>query len=217
MIYIPLCIYFNINITPAIYDKTTFTFHYVSISTSTVWFPASQNTDLHSTMYLFQRAGRYYYVDDIVIYIPLCIYFNIPLSAKKSTMFSHLHSTMYLFQRWYERWRISNYKYLHSTMYLFQHQCLRFSVHIILIYIPLCIYFNNDTNLYSVPSFLIYIPLCIYFNERYTFQCAGISKFTFHYVSISTFTKYDRIRIESIYIPLCIYFNWNFTTNFIRL
>ena len=53
-IYIPLCIYFNIDLLNNIWDMYTFTFHYVSIS----------------TCHYGRKEGRN------AIYIPLCIYFN---------------------------------------------------------------------------------------------------------------------------------------------
>ncbi len=119
MIYIPLCIYFNsfrhwlrwfrqyLHSTMYLFQpmpnqyslplRTTFTFHYVSISTS-----------VQSFIHRFS-----------LIYIPLCIYFN---TEKGNDIESQkdLHSTMYLFQRWclepFTAWAYN----LHSTMYLFQ-------------------------------------------------------------------------------------------------
>ena len=115
---------------------------------------------------------------------------------------------MYLFQpckvlRRYMRWWN-----LHSTMYLFQ---------------PI-----TGSNR-EITAF-IYIPLCIYFNTLWQQTPLFSSKFTFHYVSISTglilnttppefnlhSTMYLFQHISTthmiagaiIYIPLCIYFNW---------
>ncbi len=98
------------------------------------------------------------------------------------------------------------------------------------IYIPLCIYFNLNivmtlqlkkihlhSTMYLFQQILplrtgsdeqIYIPLCIYFNRLQKMCGVWTSKFTFHYVSISTScTCYLSCRAYIIYIPLCIYFN----------
>ncbi len=98
-IYIPLCIYFNLlegfalglvlvftfhyvsistsGKTLSAVKRLVFTFHYVSISTLLNTFLTFCQAYLHSTMYLFQPLPdehiRHY---NIIIYIPLCIYFN---------------------------------------------------------------------------------------------------------------------------------------------
>ena len=77
-IYIPLCIYFNIDKIDYAVDIPAFTFHYVSISTRSV------------TTFVYGCSH---------IYIPLCIYFNYTDSAHTASGYTHLHSTMYLFQR----------------------------------------------------------------------------------------------------------------------
>ena len=97
-IYIPLCIYFNDYSYVLTIDGTSFTFHYVSISTILLIISAVATLHLHSTMYLFQLQ---------------------PLPAA-SLQQRYLHSTMYLFQQSF-RPHLSVAKfYLHSTMYLFQ-------------------------------------------------------------------------------------------------
>ena len=75
-IYIPLCIYFNAPARRCGSRKYLFTFHYVSISTTIVATIEHININLHSTMYLFQPvlSDRDRYL--VLIYIPLCIYFN---------------------------------------------------------------------------------------------------------------------------------------------
>ena len=55
---------------------TSFTFHYVSISTLCQTLPISHFQDLHSTMYLFQLGAGFAVFSGLIIYIPLCIYFN---------------------------------------------------------------------------------------------------------------------------------------------
>ena len=99
-------------------------------------------TDLHSTMYLFQHTIIIFYTNRIVIYIPLCIYFNqclsehirqlseiyIPLCIYFNLIpesiciikLINLHSTMYLFQPSSYAKTDRKHKNLHSTMYLFQ-------------------------------------------------------------------------------------------------
>ena len=54
------------------------------------------------------------------------------------------------------------------------------------IYIPLCIYFNTEYSKTGSQRKDIYIPLCIYFNRVIRNGSVTGTKFTFHYVSIST-------------------------------
>ena len=97
-IYIPLCIYFNILPFAVCEYLTSFTFHYVSISTKEAIADCLAEANLHSTMYLFQlcllskplqlQQFTFHYVSistgfrlclcphNFLIYIPLCIYFN---------------------------------------------------------------------------------------------------------------------------------------------
>ena len=57
VIYIPLCIYFNKSQKRAWELATSFTFHYVSISTKQIWNILIFFINLHSTMYLFQHCN----------------------------------------------------------------------------------------------------------------------------------------------------------------
>ena len=57
-------------------DTAKFTFHYVSISTWNLVRMMKQKKYLHSTMYLFQRLEILCNILFLLIYIPLCIYFN---------------------------------------------------------------------------------------------------------------------------------------------
>ncbi len=75
-IYIPLCIYFNKIIFMKYLWIYQFTFHYVSISTTMVKDIFGFLPDLHSTMYLFQLKENILIIKVVIIYIPLCIYFN---------------------------------------------------------------------------------------------------------------------------------------------
>ena len=79
-IYIPLCIYFNADESQLItFCHSSFTFHYVSISTILSMFDTASDVHLHSTMYLFQLDYDLTRVETTLIYIPLCIYFNLDL------------------------------------------------------------------------------------------------------------------------------------------
>ena len=120
VIYIPLCIYFNLNFSCQNLRRHPFTFHYVSISTKL--FPAFMRylCYLHSTMYLFQLLYNFCASWILFIYIPLCIYFNLIDWSIGISHWLNLHSTMYLFQLW--------------TISIFTKSQY--------IYIPLCIYFN---------------------------------------------------------------------------
>ena len=99
------------------------------------------------------------------------------------------------------------YPNLHSTMYLFQLTVIVHCSFSSCIYIPLCIYFNRRNCCINSAFISIYIPLCIYFNDSGHSGGGGSSRFTFHYVSISTESYLNRHTRENIYIPLCIYFN----------
>ena len=79
------------------------------------------------------------------------------------------------------------YPNLHSTMYLFQLTVIVHCSFSSCIYIPLCIYFNRRNCCINSAFISIYIPLCIYFNDSGHSGGGGSSRFTFHYVSISTF------------------------------
>ena len=76
-IYIPLCIYFNYNANGGSGAPSSFTFHYVSISTFCFERTYHILHHLHSTMYLFQLHSRSFILISFIIYIPLCIYFNL--------------------------------------------------------------------------------------------------------------------------------------------
>ena len=76
VIYIPLCIYFNMRPANQHRPVLQFTFHYVSISTKVSALLSVIHAYLHSTMYLFQPFTHRYSSKRKPIYIPLCIYFN---------------------------------------------------------------------------------------------------------------------------------------------
>ena len=78
----------------------------------------------------------------------------------------HLHSTMYLFQHTGRGPKEIPQYNLHSTMYLFQHVLKNSQITRYPIYIPLCIYFNASSMTLTITQYA----------------------FTFHYVSISTFS-----------------------------
>ena len=58
------------------FESSTFTFHYVSISTQYMSYRPKWVSHLHSTMYLFQLSCKKCCACILLIYIPLCIYFN---------------------------------------------------------------------------------------------------------------------------------------------
>mgnify|MGYP006935597631 CR=1 FL=1 len=120
-----------------------FTFHYVSISTS-----------------ILMSCPQI----KILIYIPLCIYFNTWRKMNERTGYQFTFHYVSI-----STYPLSNltvdHIHLHSTMYLFQQE------HVRTLGDGLC---------------CIYIPLCIYFNETSTFLVTFLTLFTFHYVSIST-------------------------------
>ena len=107
-IYIPLCIYFN-HIAPGIRVLLNiFTFHYVSISTTTpltddvgefiyiplcIYFNSLRVSAIEISSYIYIPLCIYFnYVvclyrnADIIIYIPLCIYFNLTSFRAKNSL-----------------------------------------------------------------------------------------------------------------------------------
>ena len=164
-IYIPLCIYLNwisciMILSMKNLHSTMYLFQQLGRSLD-----SCIRLYLHSTMYLFQRVCACESNHQLtVIYIPLCIYFNVIQLINMFHFGENLHSTMYLFQPvLYDR-----------------------NSYLVLIYIPLCIYFNRWPCQPSSAPFNIYIPLCIYFNDTTTSTDTVSATFTFHYVSIST-------------------------------
>ena len=120
-IYIPLCIYFNRELTISMTVENKFTFHYVSISTGSHW------------------CGCWY---ECVIYIPLCIYFNLLLIIERNSVYKNLHSTMYLFQPYAIDKPRGRYRIYIPLCIYFNRSVTTFVYGCSHIYIPLCIYFN---------------------------------------------------------------------------
>ena len=144
---------------------SSFTFHYVSISTKPeeIWHSVQTLIYIPLCIY-FNRLLSVWLFPVFCIYIPLCIYFN-PSYRRWHHIYRYLHSTMYLFQPLFSLPFLSDLPDLHSTMYLFQPwQSASCSARPYHIYIPLCIYFNRRSTLSSTRITHIYIPLCIYFN-----------------------------------------------------
>ena len=144
-IYIPLCIYFNYNANGGSGAPSSFTFHYVSISTFCFERTYHILHHLHSTMYLFQLHSRSFILISFIIYIPLCIYFN----AFAPFLVSDVNN-IYI--------PLCIYFNLRPVLVVLSASC---------IYIPLCIYFNPVDKIRKSPTRSIYIPLCIYFNFRW--------------------------------------------------
>ena len=145
---------------------------------------------LHSTMYLFQLTpilGLAFLSS--VIYIPLCIYFNLSPSSlgrqlnvftfhyvSISTLTIFLSSSLYpIFTFHYVS--ISTKSPITSEISPYE-----FTFHYVSISTHSPSHWSSDN--------YIYIPLCIYFNEHITVLFAEHLLFTFHYVSISTFLQW---------------------------
>ena len=164
LIYIPLCIYFNVTVRVIESVSNKFTFHYVSISTFKLSIHPIVNTYLHSTMYLFQLLLR----------------FLTSLLATRFTFHYVSISTLSIVLL------IMQKHNLHSTMYLFQLTNNISSCIIRAIYIPLCIYFNDISAEIESAAFKFTFH---YVSISTHVVCAlnSVGKvFTFHYVSIST-------------------------------
>ena len=102
----------------------------------------------------------------LVIYIPLCLYFN-------SSNFAKMSGT-------------SSFTF-HYVSILISLICTKFNVNED-IYIPLCLYFNHKRFNFKRYSKFIYIPLCLYFNAQRILATPCPMTFTFHYVSILILT-----------------------------
>ena len=165
--------------------RMAFTFHYVSISTSTTLGINTEKIDLHSTMYLFQLS-------DILcsglvnsIYIPLCIYFN-TRRVVMHTRIIIIYIPLCIYFNYLDCARKSNYR--------------KFTFHYVSI--------STDMGRYKhFTKYDIYIPLCIYFN-CFPSQATGACKYlhsTMYLFQLEFFVS--EFKTASIYIPLCIYFN----------
>ena len=146
----------------------------------------NQAIHLHSTMYLFQLYIIKNLNIQVIIYIPLCIYFNpLALSAFKCSLIKftfHYVSISTLFYIHMQLGRV----YLHSTMYLFQPG------------VSLGIIGGAVFTFHYVSISTIYRLAPAIHLDRFTFHYVSISTamfvefgtgtvgFTFHYVSIST-------------------------------
>ena len=189
-------------------DYYLFTFHYVSISTFTAHFISDIVTCIYIPLCTyFNRRNCCINSASSRIYIPLRIYFNLIVCD-----FLHLD---FLFTFHYVS--ISTITpmvalvrplHLHSTMYLFQLHSRSFILISFIIYIPLCIYFNpiRKAAAKKPSKFTFHYVSISTILTKYAIQY--IKQFTFHYVSISTLSAVVRpILMILIYIPLCIYFN----------
>ena len=96
-LYIPLCLYFNVRRPSFSSAENSFTFHYVSILMN--W---RSNVKIKAVYFTF------HYVSILIgncsriclpkkLYIPLCLYFNLPHWPESSYSFATLHSIMSLF------------------------------------------------------------------------------------------------------------------------
>ena len=143
----------------------------------------------------------------------------------------YLHSTMFLLHQNSLNMLYSNQFNLHSTMFLLHPGWHRgYGCDWCDIYIPLCFYYIGRTALLWSCLMKIYIPLCFYYIKLsrgtlwlflqhlhstmfllhlnlYTSNVSLNIQFTFHYVSITSFTINPCIYVVyCIYIPLCFYY-----------
>ena len=119
---------------------------------------------LHSTMYLFQRTYLMRLFLSHLIYIPLCIYFNVlRLHGSAARVRIYIPLCIYFNKHTF---KLSQYPDTFTFHYVSISTVTKRSAVpcIYLIYIPLCIYFNVHHSSDLLHLFSIYIPLCIYFN-----------------------------------------------------
>ena len=97
VIYIPLCLYFNLGTSLFGSPWAAFTFHYVSILIVTSKLPDRKTSKFtfHYVSILITRR-RYWRWLTLRVYIPLCLYFN-PTSIASNSRRCCLHSIMSLF------------------------------------------------------------------------------------------------------------------------
>ena len=122
-----------------------------------------------------------------LLYIPLCIYFNLKRSCR-IFKYNDLYIPLCIYFNGCRRVRfytlVSNFTFHYvsiSTMSAIKKYKTQ------LLYIPLCIYFNTFPYEISYGLSMLYIPLCIYFNAlAIRLIIPHMMFFTFHYVSIST-------------------------------
>ena len=165
----------------------------------------------------------------ILIYIPLCIYFNFSKVSKfPMLLIIYIPLCIYFNKKWLQIF--CSQLHLHSTMYLFQlvnipllpNSPKPFTFHYVSISTRISKWhFIGRDNLHSTmylfqpidnsppaPAMWIYIPLCIYFNVVQSITLAH----SFSHLH-STMYLFQRAALtyalsaELIYIPLCIYFN----------
>ena len=137
-------------------------------------------------MYLFQLFVLNEHFIYFIIYIPLCIYFNVLL------LHSYMDVVTFTFHYVSISTRLHPEQPRYRTM-IYIPLCIYFNTASSMsaaifrhIYIPLCIYFNQCPKELRADTTGIYIPLCIYFNGTAFTLLDFYSSFTFHYVSIST-------------------------------
>ena len=143
----------------------TFTFHYVSISTATKNFgniSTSKFTFHHVSISTIRWRNDVYL---IVIYIPLCIYFNLEFFVSEFKTASIYIPLCIYFNIMNNTSGCSWFINLHSTMYLFQPELQT----------------NLKTKKMVFTFHYVSISTCL-------FRISLLSRlvFTFHYVSIST-------------------------------
>ena len=117
-------------------------------------------------MYLFQPLWLAVAIVVIIIYIPLCIYFNFFI------LNTHIiHFIIYIPLCIYFNCLANNsaqrsYRFTFHYVSISTQNNPHYDIKYIFIYIPLCIYFNSCAVQMNALPLCIYIPLCIYFNLR---------------------------------------------------
>ena len=111
--------------TVSVYDsyKTIyeFTFHYVSIKTVSEYKEAQNEMHLHSTMYLLKRIRHLYSLISVAAFTFHYVSIITLIFVIKNLKHSYLHSTMYLLKPNGQVDVAHEYINLHSTMYLLKH------------------------------------------------------------------------------------------------
>ena len=191
------------------YHVLKFTFHYVSISMLTGNAVSSKDIHLHSIMFLFQWRPSGSMASSLIIYIPLCFYFNLHLKR-----IAVEHIIIYIPLCFYFNsvcvaglTPISPFTF-HYVSISIHTQTL--AQRLTVIYIPLCFYFNKyDTkpptlylsHLHSIMFLFQYLisacnavaqfnlhSIMFLFQSDSSAFCSALALFTFHYVSISIYT-----------------------------
>ena len=108
------------------------------------------------------------------VYIPLCLYFNLNyfcLLVFVMFSFTFHYVSILIFRLWY---LTLPFFYVYIPLCLYFNLCvLSEALGFVIVYIPLCLYFNKVIIILAKFSIEVYIPLCLYFNHHSRPESSG--------------------------------------------